>query len=93
MTTPNDNPEDDYKVIDSPLNGEMRRDGIDIDVQIYRGEDDEGWILEVIDAAGTSIIWEDRFATDQAAMDELKREIAANGMKQFNPHMQKHFDQ
>jgi len=83
------NPEDDYKVIDSPLNGDMRRDGITIDVQIYRGEDEQVWILEVIDAAGTSIIWEDRFATDLAALDELKREIAANGMNQFNPHMQK----
>lgn len=87
------NPEDDYKVIDSPLNGDMRRDGITVDVQIYRGEDEQVWILEVIDAAGTSIIWEDRFATDLAALDELKREIASEGMKQFNPHMQKHSDQ
>ncbi len=87
------NVDEDYKVIDSPLSSKMRRDGIDIDVQIYRGEDEEGWILEVIDGAGTSIVWEDHFATDQAALDELKRDIAANGMKQFNPHLQKRSDQ
>ncbi len=83
----------DYKVIDSPLSCDMRRDGIDIEVQIYRGEDEEGWILDVVDSAGSSFIWEERFVTDQAALDELLRDIAANGMKQFNPHLQKRSDQ
>lgn len=83
------NPDDEYVIIDSPLSGPLRRDGIEIDVQIYRGEDEEGWVLEVVDAQGTSTVWDDKFVTDQAAMDELLRTIRVEGVKQFNPHYRK----
>lgn len=83
------NPDDEYVIIDSPLSGPLRRDGIEIDVQIYRGEDEEGWVLEVVDAQGTSTVWDDKFVTDQAAMDELLRTIRVEGVKQFSPHYRK----
>lgn len=79
-------PIDDFVIIDSPLSGPLRRDGVEIEVCIYRGEEDEGWILEVVDSGGTSTVWDDKFATDQAAMDELLRTIRVEGVKQFNPH-------
>lgn len=80
------NPDDDYVIIDSPLSGPLRRDGVAIDVQIYRGEGESGWVLEVVDSGGTSTVWDDKFPTDQAAMDELLRTIGVEGVKQFNPH-------
>lgn len=55
-------------------------------MQIYRGEEDAGWILEVVDADGASTVWDDKFVTDQAAMDELLRTLRVEGMKQFNVH-------
>ena len=79
-------PEEDYVIVNSPLSGELRRDGITIDVQIYRGEEDETWVLEVVDCANTSFLWDDQFPTDQAAMDELLQTIQSEGMKQFNPY-------
>ena len=60
-------------------------DGVEIEVYIYRGEDEEGWVLEVVDAEGTSTVWDERFDTDQAAMDELLRTLRIEGVKQFNP--------
>ncbi len=80
--------EEDYVVIDSPLSGELRRDGITIDVQIYRGDEDETWVLEVVDSENASHLWDDQFSTYQAAMDELIRTIQREGMKQFSPHQQ-----
>jgi hypothetical protein len=76
--------DDDYVLIDSPLSGPMRRDGVEIEICIYRGEDKPGWIPEVVDSEGNSFVWDDKFETDQAAMDELLRTIRVEGMKQFN---------
>lgn len=80
------NPEDDYVIVYSALSGELRRDGITIDVQIYRGEEDDTWVLEVVDSADNSFLWDEQFPTDQAAMDDLLSTIQSEGMKQFNPH-------
>jgi len=77
--------EDDYVIIESPLSGKLVRDGTTIDVQIYRGEDESHWVLEVVDSDMTSFVWDGQFETDQAAMDELLRTISAEGMKAFNP--------
>jgi hypothetical protein len=74
---------------DPHLSGEMKRDGITIAVHIYRGKDEDTWVLEVVDSHKTSFLWDDRFPTDQDAMDELTRTIAKEGMKQFNPNQRK----
>jgi hypothetical protein len=39
--------------------------GVSLDVQIYRGPQ-EGWSLEVVNQAGTSTVWDDRFDSDDA---------------------------
>jgi len=67
-------------IIDSQLCSTIERDGISLRVEIYRG-DDSDWILEVVDEDGTSIVWTDQFATDQAAMDELMRTIKVEGIR------------
>jgi hypothetical protein len=82
-------PEDDYVIINSDLSGEMRRDGITVQVEIYRGEEDDTWVLEVVDSENASIVWDERFETERAAMDELLATIRTHGMKQFNPHTRK----
>jgi uncharacterized protein len=74
---------DDYTIIHSPLQRRITRDGISVDVMIYHGEDEEGWILEVVDHLGGSTVWDDPFPTDQAALDEAMAAIEAEGIGSF----------
>jgi hypothetical protein len=39
----------DPEIVMSPLCREITGDGTKVQVDIYRGEDESGWILEVID--------------------------------------------
>ncbi len=76
--------DDEYVLIESELGGEFSRDGITVDVQIYRGQEDTTWILEVVDAANNSYVWDVEFLTDQAAMNEFLASVKRAGMKQYN---------
>lgn len=75
--------EEEYRIISSPLSREITMYGITIQVHIFRGEHDDGWILEVVDRSGASTVWDDKFATDQAALDELLRTIEVEGIGTF----------
>ena len=44
----------DPEIIMSPLCREITGDGTKIQVDIYRGEDESGWFLEVIDEENAS---------------------------------------
>lgn len=58
----------------SPLSQTIVCQGQAMDVQIY--EDGEGrWILEVINAGGTSFVWDDRFDTEEGALAEARRAL------------------
>jgi hypothetical protein len=74
---------DEIKIINSPLSQLSMRDGTTIDIQIYRGEHEEGWILEVIDAEGGSTVWTNTFQTEQTALDEVIQTIASEGIGCF----------
>lgn len=58
------------------------KDGVAIDLQIYRLED-TAWSLEVVNSANTSIVWDDLFATDDEAYAEFKRTVREEGMAAF----------
>lgn len=73
-------------LITSDLSGEYTRDGITIDIQIYRLENQDYWTLDVVDSEGGSTVWDDEFPTDADSMDEVMRTIEEEGMKVFNPH-------
>ena len=72
----------DPVVIDSPLSREFTRDGVTVDVCIYRLEDTK-WTLEVVDATGTSHVWDGEFETDRAAHSEFLRTVETEGMREF----------
>ena len=78
--------DDDYVLIESPLSGEFIRDGVRVDVQIYRGEEDPSWVLEVVDQANNSYVWDKQFATDHLAMKQFLNSVDEEGMKQYNPY-------
>ncbi len=83
--------DNDYVLINSPLSGEYKQDGIMVEVFIYRGEEDEFWILEVVDQANTSYVWDEQFATDELAMKEFLASVRKDGMKQYNPYYNSKF--
>ena len=58
------------------------KDGVTVDVQIYRLEDAD-WTLEVVDQHGTSTVWDDPFATDRAAHMEFLHSVEEKGMLEF----------
>jgi hypothetical protein len=75
--------DDEFTLIESKLSGFITQDDMTIEVCIYRGNAERTWLLEVVDEEGTSIVWDDRFETDQAALDEVKRTIETEGMASF----------
>ena len=75
--------DDDFRIVESPLSTSVTQDGMTIEVHIYRGEKDDGWTLEVVDQLGGSTVWEEIFASDVDALEEVKRTIAEDGMASF----------
>lgn len=66
----------------SPLCQDVEREGITVRVEIY-GTGKKDWILEVVNEAGDSIVWNDTFETDRSAFDEFLRTLEAEGIRSF----------
>lgn len=64
---------------DSPLAQEITRDGHTVHIHIYE-DGSGGWILEAVDEHGNSTLWDDPFATAQAALDEAVHTIDTEGI-------------
>lgn len=76
--------DDDLELEFSSLNGKVSRDGLTVEVFIYRGKDsDEGWILEVEDWEQGSTVWENKFSTDKEAYAEFHRVLENRGIEAF----------
>ncbi len=75
-------PNDEIKLIHSPLTRTHSADGHTLHIQIYRSPDSP-WILEIVDEHGTSTVWDDPFDTDTAAMEAAFVAIEAEGVRSF----------
>ena len=71
------------ELIQSPLSQSMTRDGHTLEVDIYRLEDEDTWVLEVVNEQGASHVWEERFATDQDALNAAKQALDDEGIEAF----------
>jgi hypothetical protein len=68
----------------SPLSCTVTRDGLTIDVLIYRlAAESSGWTLQIVDEEQTSKIWEDVFATDHDAYAEFCDALQTDGIRSF----------
>ncbi|HEX5657016.1 MAG TPA: hypothetical protein VFX59_07460 [Polyangiales bacterium] len=74
---------DDLPLVYSPLGCTISRDGMQLRVAIYRGETESSWLLELEDQLGGSTVWDDRFDTDQAALDVALEAIEQDGIESF----------
>lgn len=72
--------EDAPKILRSPLSGKFTRDGITVNVEIVRMEDEAEWTLEVVDADWASTVWEGTFPTDQAAHEQFLSDVEREGL-------------
>jgi len=70
-------------LITSSLSGHVTQDDITVELCIYRLETKSEWLLEVVNSAGTSIVWDDQFPSDEAANEEFLRTVAKEGMATF----------
>lgn len=70
---------DDPPLIASKHNGFFTKDGITVEVQIYRLAHTK-WTLEVVDPEKNSIVWDDEFATDDDAHAEFLRTVETEGI-------------
>lgn len=72
---------DDFPdILRSPLCQTVTRDGVTVQVEIYRLADSEGWTLELVDEDGGSTVWEETFATDAAALAEFNEGLEELGL-------------
>jgi hypothetical protein len=71
------------ELIQSPLSQAITRDGHTLQVDIYRLDEEVDWLLEVVNEEGTSHVWDDRFATGQAALDAVHAAIDEEGVAAF----------
>jgi hypothetical protein len=70
-------------IVHSGLSGIVSKDGVTVEVSILRLENDPRWSLEVVNSVGTSIVWDDLFASDDDAFAEFQRTVAEEGMRAF----------
>jgi hypothetical protein len=82
------NCEDDMRakepnLITSGYSGPVSKDGVTIQLSIYRLEESPDWTLEVVNSKGTSTVWEGVFASDDLANAEFLRTVAEEGMDAF----------
>ena len=76
--------EDDPEIEHSPLSADVKREGMTVQVCIYRIKGSrEGWSLEVVDHEDGSTVWDELFDTDQAAFDEFLTTVEREGIGCF----------
>lgn len=73
----------DPNFVTSSLSGSQSKDGISVEVNIFRLENENQWTLEVVNEKGTSIVWEDQFADDDTAFRAFGQVVADEGMAAF----------
>jgi hypothetical protein len=61
----------------------VTKDGVTVKVSIVRLEHESQWSLEVVNDAGTSIVWDDLFSSDEEAYAEFQRTLTDEGMRAF----------
>jgi hypothetical protein len=73
----------DVPVVYSPLGRDVSDEDGSVEIRIYRGVDEPTWILELEDALGGSTVWNDRFDSDELALEAALLAIKEEGIRSF----------
>lgn len=74
---------DEPVLVSSPLERTVSRDGVTLQIYIYRDQHQARWTLEIEDHLGGSTVWDDFFDTDEAALKEALDAIEQDGIQSF----------
>lgn len=75
--------DDEPNIINSHLSRTLVWNGYRLQLEIYRLDDRPGWTLEVVNQVGTSIVWDDLFATDAEAEHTFRETLKTEGLAAF----------
>jgi len=75
--------DEEYEVKLSSLSQSYSENGKSVEVEIYIGDDDDGWILEILDDQGNSMIGEEKFKTDKEAWNQFITDVKEEGIDAF----------
>lgn len=75
--------DDEPNIINSRLSRTVVWNGYQLQLEIYRLDDCPGWTLEVVNQVGTSIVWDDLFATDAEAEHTFRETLKTEGLAAF----------
>lgn len=81
---PTDDDRDDTPLVYSSQCQVLEQDGVTLEVKIYRGPVDDGWLLEVVNPNGSSIVWDDLFQSDDDAWLEFQQTLQEEGLSAFS---------
>ena len=70
-------------LVRSGLSGIVSKDNVTVEVIIVRLENEPKWSLEVVNDAGTSIVWDDLYDSDDDAYAEFQQTVEEEGMRAF----------
>lgn len=70
-------------LVTSHHSGVVMQDGMRVWLEIYRLEDETEWTLEVVNESGTSIVWDNRFASSDAAFSAFRAVLDMEGIDAF----------
>ena len=70
-------------LVRSGLSGIVSKDNVTVEVIIVRLESESKWSLEVLNNAGTSIVWDDLFDSDEDAYAEFQQTVEEEGIRAF----------
>jgi len=72
---------DAYALEMSELCQRYESDGAAVQIEIYRGEPNGRWLLEIVDDHWNSTVWDDEFESEQAALDAALQAIEEEGIQ------------
>ena len=49
---------------------EIEKDGSKVTIEVYKAEEEGGWILEIVDEGWNSTVWDSQFPSAKEALDE-----------------------
>jgi hypothetical protein len=68
---------------ESDITKEIEKDGSKVTIEIYKAEEEGGWILEIVDEGWNSTIWDDLFPSAKDALDAGIKAINEDGIQSF----------
>ena len=78
--------EETTDILDSALFFRVEDEDTHVDVRIYRLEGHGHWTLKLVNAEGVSAVWDDKFSSEDAALQAAVDTIEENGLEKPTMH-------